>query len=116
MKIRYLYIKNDKIELTLAEFEEIMEERYNEGYEAARSLYSDSAKSVWECPFRYTSCPYTSITSISPLQAGKAQPLEITYCEGTKDTDTIIASKSDLIYNIIAMNENALNSAITTKG
>jgi hypothetical protein len=105
MKTKYLYVKNGKIELTPAELEEIMKEKYNEGYEAAKILYNTScAKSTnwWECPYKYSSgCPYGSITAgttATSLQTDKAQPIDITYFTGTADANTATTSKADFTH------------------
>lgn len=124
MKTKYLYVKNGKIELTPAELEEIMKDKYNEGYEAAKILYSTSCASNtswWDCPYKYSSgCPYgsikaTAITGTS-LQADKAQPIDITYSTGTADANTAITSKADFTHALTSMSEDAVNSVITLKG
>ena len=124
MKTKYLYVKNGKIELTPTELEEIMKEKYDEGYEAARILYNTScSKSInWlDCPYKYSSgCPYNSImtttTTGTSLQADKAQPIDITYCEGTADANTAIISKADFAHGLTSMSEDTVNSIITMKG
>ena len=51
MKIKYLYVdKNDKIMLTRAELEEIMREKYDEGYEAAKAMWSGSLQQYYYTP------------------------------------------------------------------
>ena len=105
MKTKYLYVKNGKIELTTTEFEEIMRERFNEGYEAAKTFYNDSCSknTAWqECPYKYSSvCPYSSITVTTagiPSQTDKAQPIDITYCERTIDANTVNTSEADFTH------------------
>ena len=117
MKTKYLYVKNGKIELTPAELEEIMKEKYNEGYEAAKILYNTSCSNKinwWDCPYKYSSgCPVGSLntaTTGSTLQT-TTQPLNITYCEGTA-----ITSKADYAYALTSTDEDTVKAAITMKG
>ena len=122
MKTKYLYVKNGKIELTPAELEEIMKEKYNEGYEAAKVLYNTSCSNKvnwWDCPYKYSSgCPVSSITTVSTgssLQA-TTPTIDITYCEGTKDANTTFTSMAEYTHALASMSEDTVNAAITMKG
>lgn len=122
MKTKYLYVKNGKIELTPAELEEIMKEKYNEGYEAAKILYNTSCSNKinwWDCPYKYSSgCPVGSlntVTAANPLQAN-TQPLDITYCEGTASSNTAFTSMAEYTHALTSKSEDTVNAAITMKG
>lgn len=65
MKIKYLYIdKNDKIMLTRAELEEIMREKYDEGYEAAKAAWGGSLQQYYHNPYEnYVTCCDSNIAT-----------------------------------------------------
>lgn len=53
--IIFVDTKNGKVDLTKAQFERILKEKYNEGYNDGKKI---SSISIWGCPYSQWSCPY----------------------------------------------------------
>ncbi len=53
--IIFVDTKNGKVDLTKQQFERILKEKYNEGYNDGKKI---SSISTWGCPYSSWSCPY----------------------------------------------------------
>lgn len=53
--IIFVDVKNGKVDLTKEQFERILKEKYNEGYNDGKKI---SSISTWGCPYSSWSCPY----------------------------------------------------------
>lgn len=53
--IIFVDVKNGKVDLTKQQFERILKEKYNEGYNDGKKI---TPISTWGCPYSSWSCPY----------------------------------------------------------
>ena len=53
--IIYVDTKSGKVDLTKAELEKLLKEKYDEGYKDGKKFYGSV---TYSCPYGYGSCPY----------------------------------------------------------
>lgn len=90
--IVYVDVKSGKVDLTKAELEKLLKEKYDEGYKDGKKFcgsvtYATCPYSYWNCPYRWTYSP--SITWTSSTSSDTSTEGTIT-CGNTTASDYTI--------------------------
>lgn len=102
--IIFVDTKNGKVDLTKEQFERILKEKYNEGYNDGKKIISIS---TWGCPYSSWSCPYkpykqpyiTWCGSVGTATASTATTTTTTASvsnNSSKNTDKITLTSSNM--------------------
>lgn len=101
--IIFVDVKNGKVDLTKEQFERILKEKYNEGYNDGKKI---NTFSTWSCPYYSWCCPYRP-----------NRPSSITWCDtntGTTTTATTVsASNTSKKSDTITLTTSNINSGDT---
>jgi len=84
--IIFIDVKNGKVDLTKEQFERILKEKYNEGYNDGTKIITTS---TWSCPYYSWCCPYRP----------SSRPY-ITWCDSTTGTPTTTTTTTVSASNI----------------
>ena len=73
--IIYVDVKSGKVDLTRAELEKLLKEKYDEGYKDGKKFcgsvtYTTCPYSYWNCPYRWTNQPSITWTSSNSSTEG----------------------------------------------
>ena len=72
--IIYVDVKSGKVDLTKAELEKLLKEKYDEGYKDGKKFCGSVTYSCpyysWDCPYHWTNKPYITCTSTNSSTEG----------------------------------------------
>lgn len=73
--IIYVDVKSGKVDLTKAELEKLLKEKYDEGYKDGKKFcgsvtYTTCPYSYWSCPYKFNYSPYITCTSSNSSTEG----------------------------------------------
>ena len=96
--IIYVDSKSGKVDLTKKQLEELLKEKYNEGYEAGKktgnicSCYCPYGYNYWGCPHRWSNKPYITWTSSGSATSGYCSDNITTFSDSTTTASSNIPS------------------------
>ncbi len=108
--IIYVDVKSGKVDLTRAELEKLLKEKYDEGYKDGKKFCGSVTYSCpyryWNCPYHWTYSPYITCTSSNSSTEGT-----ITSSSTTVSDYTIQGSEfTSTIPNTITTHDSTIGS------